>query len=124
MKFILNAGSENIIYKPVEDTDKFKQYAAEILGGDGNMSASDIKSSIKEIYIDEKLVGYIGFSEYTDDDVKMLGIGKDTWNNPLISSNTQGSMTENGDGSDGRPESDGPLSDEGENTRDQGKNDK
>ena len=75
MKFILNAGSENIIYKPVEDTDKFKQYAAEILGGDGNMSASDIKSSIKEIYIDEKLVGYIGFSEYTDDDVKMLGIG-------------------------------------------------
>ena len=75
MKFILNEGSENIIYKPVEDTDKFKQYAAEILGGDGNMSASDIKSSIKEIYIDDKLIGYIGFSEYEEDDVKMLGIG-------------------------------------------------
>jgi RimJ/RimL family protein N-acetyltransferase len=75
MKFRLNEGLENIIYKPVEDTDKFKQYAAEILGGDGNMSASDIKASIKEIYIDEKLIGYIGFSEYEEDDVKMLGIG-------------------------------------------------
>lgn len=75
MKFRLIEGPENIIYKPVEDTDKFKQYATEILGGDGNMSASDIKSSIKEIYIDEKLIGYIGFSEYNDDDVKMLGIG-------------------------------------------------
>ncbi len=75
MKFILNESLENIIYKPVEDTDKFKQYAAEILGGDGNMSASDIKSSIKEIYIDEKLIGYIGFSEYEEDDIKMLGIG-------------------------------------------------
>lgn len=75
MKFILDEGLENIIYKPVEDTNKFKQYAAEILGGDGNMSASDIKSSIKEIYIDNKLIGYIGFSEYNDNDVKMLGIG-------------------------------------------------
>lgn len=75
MKFILDEGLENIIYKPVEDIDKFKHYAAEILGGDGNMSASDIKSSIKEIYIDDKLIGYIGFSEYEEDNIKMLGIG-------------------------------------------------
>lgn len=75
MKFRLNEGPENIIYKPVEDTNKFKQYATEILSGDGNMNASDIKSSIKEIYIDEKLIGYIGFSEYNDGDVKMLSIG-------------------------------------------------
>lgn len=66
---------EKITYKPVEDVEQFKTYADQILGGDGNMSASDIQSSIKEIYIDNELVGYIGFSEYEEDDVKMLGIG-------------------------------------------------
>jgi RimJ/RimL family protein N-acetyltransferase len=66
---------EKITYKPVEDIEQFKTYADQILGGDGNMSMADIQSSIKEIYIDNELVGYIGFSEYEEDDVKMLGIG-------------------------------------------------
>ena len=66
---------EKITYKSVGDVEQFKSYADQILGGDGNMSAADIQSSIKEIYIDNELVGYIGFSEYEEDDVKMLGIG-------------------------------------------------
>lgn len=54
-----------------------------------------------------------------------LGIGMTSWNNPLVSSNVQdGGMSENGDGSEGRPESDEPLSDEGERTKDGNKNDK
>lgn len=56
---------------------------------------------------------------------KALGLGVDSWNQPLISSNTQSGIAgENGDGSGGRPESDGPLSDEGEKTRDGAKNNK
>ena len=53
-----------------------------------------------------------------------LGLTVDSWNKPLISSNTQSGMSENGDGSEGRPLKDGPLSDEGEKTQDGGKNDK
>lgn len=54
-----------------------------------------------------------------------LGMGATSWVKPLVSSNVQGgAISENGDGSDGRPKSDGPLSDEGENTRDGNKNDK
>ena len=52
---------------------------------------------------------------------KILGLGIDSWNQPLVSSNTQSSIN---DGSDGRPESDEPLSDEGERTADGNKNDK
>jgi hypothetical protein len=48
----------------------------------------------------------------------VLGLGTKSWINPLVSSNVQSGMTENGDGSDGRPESDEPLSDEGQKTRD------
>lgn len=51
---------------------------------------------------------------------KALGLGITSWNQPLRSSNTQ--TGENGDGSDGRPESDEPLSDEGEATKDGEKN--
>ena len=47
-----------------------------------------------------------------------------SWNSPLVSSNVQSGVSENGDGSDGRPEKDEPLSDEGENTSDGNKNDK
>lgn len=54
----------------------------------------------------------------------MLGLADTQWNKPLISSNVQSGMTENGDGSDGRPESDEPLTDEGEATRDGDKNKK
>lgn len=52
-----------------------------------------------------------------------LGLGVTSWNQPLVSSNVQSGMTENGDGDDGRPKSDEPLSDEGEATRDGNKND-
>lgn len=51
-----------------------------------------------------------------------LGLAMTSWNKPLVSSNVQSGMTENGDGSEGRPESDEPLSDEGENTKDKNKN--
>lgn len=54
----------------------------------------------------------------------VLGLAVDSWNHPLVSSNTQSGVDENGDGSDGRPRKDEPLSDEGENTRDGNKNDK
>lgn len=49
-----------------------------------------------------------------------LGLGTTSWVNPLVSSNVQGGMTENGDGSDGRSKIENPedLTDEGENTRD------
>ena len=53
-----------------------------------------------------------------------LGISKSKWVAPLVSSNTQSGMSENGDGSEGRPLKDEPLSDEGEATRDGSKNDK
>jgi len=53
-----------------------------------------------------------------------LGLGVSSWNKPLVSSNVQSGLTENGDGSEGRPESDEPLSDEGERTKDGEKNDK
>ena len=51
---------------------------------------------------------------------KALGIGIQSWNQPLISSNIQSGMNENGDGSDGRAKTENPedLTDEGENTRD------
>lgn len=52
-----------------------------------------------------------------------LGLGVTSWNQPLVSSNVQSGMPENGDGSEGRPTSDEPLSDEGEATRDGNKND-
>ena len=54
---------------------------------------------------------------------KALGLGTQSWNNPLVSSNTQ-SGNGNDDGSGGRPKSEDPLSDEGEATRDGEKNDK
>jgi len=53
-----------------------------------------------------------------------LGLAVTSWNSPLVSSNVQSGVSENGDGSDGRPEKDEPLSDEGENTSDGNKNDK
>lgn len=53
----------------------------------------------------------------------ILGLTSTSWNKPLVSSNVQSGTTENGDGSEGRPESDEPLSDEGERTQDGNKND-
>ena len=52
---------------------------------------------------------------------QLLKLGTERWNNPLVSSNTQSSA----DGAGGAPEkSEGDLSDEGREDRDQGKNDK
>ena len=53
-----------------------------------------------------------------------LGLAKNKWIAPLVCSNIQSGLSENGDGSEGRPESDGPLSDEGEATKDGDKNKK
>ena len=48
-----------------------------------------------------------------------LGLAKTVWIAPLVSSNTQSGVGENGDGSDGAPtKDDGDLSDEGQSTRD------
>ena len=55
---------------------------------------------------------------------EVLGLTTTSWNKPLVSSNVQSGISENGDGSEGRPESEEPLSDEGENTKDGNKNDK
>lgn len=65
----------SIEYRPLSDIELFKKYAAEILGGYGGLSDSELKSGTKEIYIDGKLVGYIGFSEYEEASAKCLGIG-------------------------------------------------
>lgn len=52
-----------------------------------------------------------------------LGLGVNSWNNPLISSNVQSTNPEIGDGSEGRKtKDDEPLTDEGESTRDGEKN--
>ena len=48
-----------------------------------------------------------------------LGLAKTVWVAPLVSSNTQSGIGENGDGSEGAPTKDsGDLSDEGQSTRD------
>lgn len=51
---------------------------------------------------------------------EVLGLADTQWNKPLVSSNVQVGMTENGDGSEGRAKTENPedLTDEGENTRD------
>jgi RimJ/RimL family protein N-acetyltransferase len=66
-----------IEYRPLSDIELFKKYAVEILGGYGNQSDNSIMDNSKEIYIDDKLVGYISFDEYDDveDYNKVLGFG-------------------------------------------------
>lgn len=51
---------------------------------------------------------------------RALGLGTNSWNQPLVSSNVQNGTTENGDGSEGRTPLENPedLTDEGENSRD------
>lgn len=54
--------------------------------------------------------------EYLED---KLGLAKTKWISPLVSSNVQSGLSENGDGSDGAPvKDDKDLTDEGEKTRD------
>lgn len=63
-----------IEYKNISNVSKFKKYATYLLGGYGNYL-----SKHKEIYKNEKLIGYIAFDEYEgfpDDDFdNALGIG-------------------------------------------------
>lgn len=48
-----------------------------------------------------------------------LGLARDKWSTPLVSSNTQSGLSDNGDGSDGAPTKDeGELTDAGLDTRD------
>ena len=48
-----------------------------------------------------------------------LGLGVTKWIHPLVSSNTQSGLSDNGDGSGGAPTKDeGDLSDEGQKSRD------
>ena len=51
---------------------------------------------------------------------EILGLANTQWNKPLMSSNVQSGMTENGDGSEGRAKTENPeeLTDEGQATRD------
>ena len=54
--------------------------------------------------------------EYLED---KLGLSKTRWISPLVSSNVQSGLNDNGDGSDGAPTKDeGELTDEGQKTRD------
>lgn len=55
-----------------------------------------------------------------------LGLAKTQWCSPLVSSNVQSGNIENGDGSEGRTPLENPedLTDEGEKTRDLGRNEK
>lgn len=71
----LNESSQNVEYRNVTDLDLFRNYDKSIFKSDTRMSDDDIKNNIKELYIDNKLVGYIGFSIYNEEDSKCLGIG-------------------------------------------------
>ena len=71
----LKESTESIIYADIKDLPKFKKHANEILGSYGKMTDSEIRKTVKEIYLGGKHVGYIGFSEYSDGDKKCLGIG-------------------------------------------------
>ena len=68
---------ESIVYKNISNLDHYKKLAKEILGGYSSQSEDNIINNSKEIYIDDKLVGYISFDEYDDVDSynKVLGFG-------------------------------------------------
>lgn len=68
----LNESSQNVEYRNVTDLDLFRNYDKSIFKSDTIMSDADIKNNIKELYIDNKLVGYIGFSIYNEEDSKCL----------------------------------------------------
>lgn len=66
---------ETLEYKEISDIELFKEYADDILDGYGGLSDNEIKRAIKEVHINGKLAGYIGFSEYEENGNKCLGIG-------------------------------------------------
>ena len=69
--------STAVTYKEISDLDKYKSHAKEILGSFGTLTDDQILASNKEIYFNDKLIGYIGFDEYDDieDYNKVLGFG-------------------------------------------------
>ena len=69
--------TESVVYKDISDLDHYKKSAKEILGSEGGQSDNGIMDTGKEIYIDDKLVGYISFEEYDDVEGynKVLGFG-------------------------------------------------
>lgn len=71
----LNDINSSIEYRPISDVELFKQYANEIFGGYGGLTDASIKENTKEIYITDKLVGYIAFSEFEEAGSKCLGFG-------------------------------------------------
>jgi RimJ/RimL family protein N-acetyltransferase len=71
----LNDINSSIEYRPISDIELFKQYANEIFGGYGGLTDSSIKDNTKEIWIDNKLVGYIAFSAFEEAGSKSLGFG-------------------------------------------------
>ena len=73
----LEESLSNITYRKISDVNHYKKCAKEILGGYGDLTDDQILKNNKEIYIDDKLVGYIGFDEYDDveDYNKVLGFG-------------------------------------------------
>lgn len=74
---VLENLSESLAYKDISDLNHYKKSAKEILGGYGNQSDNGIMDNSKEIYLDDKLIGYISFDEYDDveDYNKVLGFG-------------------------------------------------
>ena len=74
---IVESLTEEINYKDISDLGHYKKSAKEILGGYGSQSDNSIMDNSKEIYIDNKLVGYISFDEYDDVEGynKVLGFG-------------------------------------------------
>lgn len=69
--------TESIVYKDITNLSHYKKSAEEILGGFGRQSDNSIMDNTKEIYINDKLIGYISFDEYDDveDYNKVLGFG-------------------------------------------------
>jgi len=67
----------SISYKDISDLDRYKKSANEILGGWGSQSDNGILDNTKEIYVYDKLVGYISFEEFDDIEGynKALGFG-------------------------------------------------
>lgn len=65
-------------YKKIEDSkgvSKFFKYLRKILGdGDDGITEKEVLKYMKEIYLEDQFIGYIGFMRYNQDGKKYLGI--------------------------------------------------
>lgn len=111
-----NLGIEDISVEFLDTSEYFKEDRINLL----------LKLGQYGVPIKNELAALSGLSpakcrgmEYLEE---KLGLAKNKWCSPLVSSNTQSGNVDNGDGSDGRPESEEPLSDSGEDTKDNEKN--